>query len=505
MAYFAPYIDATGIHIPSYQDVLADLIAQAKNIYGQNMYLGVDSQDYQFISTFAAKTNDTNQLLQAVYNSFGPAGATGTALDSRVKLNGLKRLSSTYSTCIVTLTGTANTVINNGVVQDIAGNIWSLPSPITIGTGGTVNATVTCQIAGPITVNLGDISKIVTPTYGWTSVTNAAATDTVGIAAETDSKLKGRQSISTAQPSKTLLEGTRGAIAGVAGVTRWMVYNNDQAATAGTETSGPSPSTNISAGPANQLQIAVDADVVSGAYRNIALTLTGLTTGAAIAAQLQTQIRAQAGIYAAVTVAYANSLYVITSGTTGISSMVAINPAVSSDVSAALKLGIANGATDTNGWPGHSITCVVENGDQTAIATAIWKNKGPGCGTNGTTQVVLTDSYGQVTPINFYRPTYVDIDVVVNVHRLPGYTTASTTAIQNSIVNYLNSLVIGQNSLNSSLWGSALSVQSINQPTFSITSLTCAQHGGTQGIAPVPILFNQVARGNVAYITINFV
>ena len=34
MSYFAPYIDETGIHMPTYEDRLADLCEAYRNIYG---------------------------------------------------------------------------------------------------------------------------------------------------------------------------------------------------------------------------------------------------------------------------------------------------------------------------------------------------------------------------------------------------------------------------------------------------------------------------------------
>ena len=103
------------------------------------------------------------------------------------------------------------------------------------------------------------------------------------------------------------------------------------------------------------------------------------------------------------------------------------------------------GSTDSYGNPPHSITCVVENGSNAAIAQAIYNNHGIGCYTNGTTAQTVTDSYtGQTYTVNFSRPTYVPVYVSLSVHALAGYTTATTTAIQTAITNYLNSLQIGQ-------------------------------------------------------------
>jgi uncharacterized phage protein gp47/JayE len=225
VAYFAPYIDQSGLHLPTYADIRDELIQQAKNIFGQDIYLGPDSQDYQWISAVALKIYDVMQSIQLAYNSRGPGTAVGTGLDVVVKLNGIKRSPATYSTCPVTLTGIPGTVIKGGVAQDKSGYYWNIPT-VTISQNGTVDAIATCQTAGPIAANPGDINKIATPMYGWNSVVNTGFA-TVGKATETDSQLRVRQAYSTAQPSRTVLEGTKGAIAAVEGVTRFIVYEND--------------------------------------------------------------------------------------------------------------------------------------------------------------------------------------------------------------------------------------------------------------------------------------
>lgn len=39
MTYFKPYVDSTGLHIPTYNDILEDMIAAMKQIYGDDIYL----------------------------------------------------------------------------------------------------------------------------------------------------------------------------------------------------------------------------------------------------------------------------------------------------------------------------------------------------------------------------------------------------------------------------------------------------------------------------------
>lgn len=225
MAYTAPYIDDAGLHIPTYADIRDDLVEQFKSIYGQDIYLENDSQDYQMISVFALKTYDTMQLLQIVYNNHSPKTAVGTGLDSLVKLNGIRRKEASHSTCEVTLTGTAGTSIAAGVVEDESGNQWTLPENIVLH-DSTIQVTATCVPLGAIEAAAGTINKIVNPQKGWTAVTNNDAA-VPGRPVETDEQLRYRQMLSVAIPSQNMLDSTIAGLASVVGVTRYKVYDND--------------------------------------------------------------------------------------------------------------------------------------------------------------------------------------------------------------------------------------------------------------------------------------
>ncbi len=226
MTYFAPYIDETGFHMPTYIDIRDKQIDDAKNIFGQDIYLGEDSQDYQYICTVAEKIYDAFQVAQQVYNNRAPNSAIGAGLDSIVKINGIKRKAATYSKCNVTVMGTAGIEIKNGIVVD-KGNIkWDLPTSVKIPDTGKIVVEAVCQIEGPIVSNPGDLTGIYNPTYGWNGVYNYE-NGSLGSKKEDDLKLRKRQSDSTAQPSRSILDGTSGAVAKVDGVTRSYVYEND--------------------------------------------------------------------------------------------------------------------------------------------------------------------------------------------------------------------------------------------------------------------------------------
>lgn len=226
MAYFKPYIDASGYHYPTYNDIRDDMIDHFRQIYGQDIYLGNDSQDYQMISIFALKIYDTFQAVELDYNNRSPKTAIGTALDGLVKINGLTRKKASYSTVQVTLTGDAGTQVVRGVVRDSNDVQWALPYVVNIGNAGTVTITATCKKIGAVGAPAGSVTGIVTPTKGWVSVTNKEQA-VLGRPVETDKQLRARQTISVANPSQAVIESTKGAIAAVSGVTRYSVLEND--------------------------------------------------------------------------------------------------------------------------------------------------------------------------------------------------------------------------------------------------------------------------------------
>ncbi len=226
MAYFKPYIDETGLHLPLYQDVLNYLNDACRRIFGNDIYLEPDSQDYQANAEVADLWADVANLAQYVYNNRSIQFAKGVSVDGLLKINGLKRLKASRSVVILTCAGTPGTVIKNGIVTDSIGDVmWELENAV-IPESGSVDVYAMCRTAGQMYADAGTLTQIVTQTRGWESVTNKANA-IVGKDIETDAAAKARQAISTARPSKTVLQGLIGGIAEIPGVLRYRVYEND--------------------------------------------------------------------------------------------------------------------------------------------------------------------------------------------------------------------------------------------------------------------------------------
>lgn len=381
-------IDATGIHTPLYGDILNYLQTQYRGIYGQDVYLENDSQDGQLLGIFALALSDVNAMAVATYNSYSPATAQGNGLSSQVKINGIQRKVPSNSTVDLYLVGQAGTIITNGYALDENNVQWLLPSTVTIPVSGDITVTATAGTAGDIQAPAGTITIIGSVTLGWQTVTNPG--DAVpGAPVETDAELRLRQTLSTELPSQTLLEGTVGAIAQIAGVTRYQPYEND------TDT------------------------------------------------------------------------------------------------------------TDANGVPPHSISIVVEGGDAQTIAQTILSKKGPGAGTYGTTQETIIDSVGIAHTVSFFRPTPAPISVRVSLQVFAGYNTNIGIEIQQNIVDYINSLAIGDDVFNGRVYLPAQLYGSADSKTYKILAIYLSRDGNpVVAGADVTIGFNEVATAQLSDVSV---
>lgn len=374
-------IGPTGAVVPAFSDVLNSVIALFQSIYGSDVVLTPNTQDGQFIGSLAQAFDDNNQMVAVAYNAFSPVFAQGVGLSSLVKINAIRRGVPTKSTCVVTITGQANTSINNGQIGDNQnlGTVWDLPTLVTIPNSGTIDVTATCTTEGAVTLGTSELSVILTPTLGWQGVSNGSNLPAVGAPVESDAALRRRQAASTGLTATTPRAAIQAAIANVAGVTAVVVFNND------------------------------------------------------------------------------------------------------------------TGTTDGNGIPSHSISAVVEGGDPTAVATAIFNKKSEGTGTFGTTSITVIDQNGVPDTINFFEVAFTNIWAIITVTPLAGFNATIGDAIVAAVVAYINSLPIGGTVVYFTLAGIATLQNTPFAGTFAVESVTIGTAPSPVSTSDIPITFNHRA------------
>lgn len=218
-------VTATGITAPDQPTILAELQTLFRSIYGNDVNLDPDTQDGQWLAAMSQMISDNNQMAIDVFASFSPSYAQGTQLSSLVKINGLTRNVPTASTVTLLIEGDVGTVISNGIVEDTLGNRWALPASVTIQNPGAVSVTATAVDNGATRADPDTITRIITPTRGWQTVTNPLAA-VPGQAVETDAALRVRQSRSTALPAQAIIESVYAEVADVNGVERLLIHEN---------------------------------------------------------------------------------------------------------------------------------------------------------------------------------------------------------------------------------------------------------------------------------------
>ena len=111
MAYFPPYIDASGLHMPTYEDRLSALCESYRSIFGLESELSESVPDYQLLSVFARALDDVSALVLDAFHQMNPQYASGQALDLLLPQYGLSRLP-----------GETDAAVRSRIVTGLAGN-----------------------------------------------------------------------------------------------------------------------------------------------------------------------------------------------------------------------------------------------------------------------------------------------------------------------------------------------------------------------------------------------
>ncbi|MBQ6507360.1 MAG: baseplate J/gp47 family protein [Clostridia bacterium] len=232
MAYFAPYIDETGVHIPTYQDRLDALTSAYVSIFGPEANLEISSPDYQLLSVFARALDDLSALITADFASRNPAYAAGAALDLLLPLFGLTRQGATYSTVMLTLSGTPGAVLPAvPEALDDAGYLWrGQTAGITLDENGERTVEAVCATPGVVSAAVGAVHRLVSPVAGLAAVVNRYAA-IPGRDAESDASCRARMRLAAAAPAVSTLEALESALRAIPGVRSCVVYENDTDAT----------------------------------------------------------------------------------------------------------------------------------------------------------------------------------------------------------------------------------------------------------------------------------
>lgn len=229
-----------GLQVATSTEIQTELENGYKNIYGNDIAIGSNTQDGQLIAIYTQMATDLRELLMEVYNSFNPTLCRGRIQDVRYALNDITRKGGTYT--IVPITIEVNkTVTLQGLdanfydvnatsyaIADDSGNQYFLIDTTTL-TSGTYTLPFRAQNIGLVQPVLNTITNQVTIVNGVLSVNNASAPTTYGENQETDDEFAIRRERSPENKSQNSIDSILGQLLELDGLTQAAVYNHDYA------------------------------------------------------------------------------------------------------------------------------------------------------------------------------------------------------------------------------------------------------------------------------------
>ena len=151
----------------------------------------------------------------------------------------------------------------------------------------------------------------------------------------------------------------------------------------------------------------------------------------------------------------------------------------------------------------HSIYVCVDGGDNTEIATALFKRKSGGSNWTAVsgqsvTVNVIDPTYGDPYSVTFNRPASVNIYVAVTLNAGTSTVEDLQTAVKTAITDYINTLKIGNDVILLSL------AAAINAavPGVNLTSLTIGTSAGSLASSNITIHVKQAAKTTADKITV---
>lgn len=226
-------LTTNGFERLTYDEILENQIVRAKELFGDDIDTSESSTFGKMLRLFCLDAADNQELSELVYLSAFPATATGISLDRLVPVVGLTRNPATYSEQEVEISGTADTVIPMGFLVSAGDIVFHTLETYTIGSGGTVTATVECNDAGTVgNVAVGSIDTIVNPMQGVDSVSHTA-TIKLAVDVETDYSLRNRFSQALTVVGSGTLDAIGGAILRVPTVESVYIEENSTDNTVG--------------------------------------------------------------------------------------------------------------------------------------------------------------------------------------------------------------------------------------------------------------------------------
>jgi uncharacterized phage protein gp47/JayE len=220
-----PAIDATGIHIQTFEEAYTELADALKAVYGADINLEQSTPDGQKVGIETKLSLDLQTAAVELYNQMDPDFATGQSLNRIIKICGIRRKPATRSSVDAEIVTEYDLTLPSGyIVQDQNNQNW-ITTESQFLTQGDNTVTLYAEDWGNVEAEPNTITKPVTIILGVQSVTNTLSA-TSGSDEETDEELRIRRNRSLENAAYSTIGNLYAKLADLPGVTNLMIYEN---------------------------------------------------------------------------------------------------------------------------------------------------------------------------------------------------------------------------------------------------------------------------------------
>lgn len=223
-------VNEQGYYRPTYDELLAGRIAQAQELFGEDIDTSNASPLGKFIRLSVQDLADAYEAQEIIYYSRFPHTATGQNLDRLMPFAGITRNPATRAEHTIKFTGTANHVVPVGFLVGTTGDKeFFLVNEVTLNDSGVGSGTVQCTELGTIgNVKLGSITEIVNPDVDVSAIEHTGIV-TVAEDEESDADLRARFDIAIEGSGSGTASAIRGAVMRINGVRSCLIVENKNA------------------------------------------------------------------------------------------------------------------------------------------------------------------------------------------------------------------------------------------------------------------------------------
>lgn len=217
----------TGVVVPESVDVRQGILEDMNEAFGGDLDITTPSTPQAYLSDkLTDNIRDSNAAIAYMVSQMDPATSEGRMQDGIARIYYLERKPATSSVVQALCTGQLGATIPLGsLAQDDEGNLWQSTAEAVFPVSGQVTVQFACVLTGPISLGIGQLTRIAQLVPGWDAVTNLGAA-TAGSNMESRAAFEARRRESVARNAHGTPAAIRSAVWDVEGVIDVFAYDN---------------------------------------------------------------------------------------------------------------------------------------------------------------------------------------------------------------------------------------------------------------------------------------